>query len=115
MVEAMTQITSCFVCETPLTGGRDTYGGIGEALCFLCYSDRLTNNKKVEQLKPLFEEYSRIATLHDDAEAEAAELQAEADKHHARLREVEKQMQALGYYGDPEKFDHAGMVEIKAA
>lgn len=30
---------NCTECGTPLTGGIDTFGGIGETLCFCCHID----------------------------------------------------------------------------
>lgn len=27
----------CDCCDAPLTGGRDTYGGVGQTLCFTCF------------------------------------------------------------------------------
>lgn len=29
---------NCTICETPLTGGLDTYGDTGEELCFDCWN-----------------------------------------------------------------------------
>jgi len=41
----------CTECALPLSGGRDTYGGYGESLCFSCYMGSVAKTNGVTALE----------------------------------------------------------------
>lgn len=77
-----------------LTGGRDTYGAVGQAFCYLCWT---SNDQTVLQAvapRRVFLEAvkTNLEKRLKDLEDEAASLRQQMDSMHFRIHDVEMEL-----------------------
>ena len=82
----------CIECALPLSGGRDTYGGYGESLCFSCYMGSVAKTNGVTALELALAAARDLLESADDEEEDA---RCQAERCAGAVRDLETKIQNL--------------------
>lgn len=80
---------TCEWCETPLTGGIDTFGGVGDTFCAICYmAIHDAEAEAVREVARLRQEHTAVQWWINDLELQAMRGEdVTQELHDARQRE----------------------------
>jgi len=82
----------CTECALPLSGGRDTYGGYGETICFSCY---MCGSEKSSEIIAMELALAAARDLLESADDEEEDARCQAERCASAVRDLETKIQKL--------------------